>query len=71
MGNIYSTLTNREIEILGLIADGMKNGAIAENLFISSRTLESHKRHMLTKLHLKCTNELTCFAAANKNEIAK
>ncbi len=64
MGNLSGNLTKREIEILRLVSKGMKNGAIAEKLFISSRTVETHKRHLLIKLHLKSTSQLTCLAAA-------
>ena len=43
-------LTDREREILKLLADGMSNGDVAEKLFISQETVKSHVRHILTKL---------------------
>lgn len=63
-------ITKREKEILSLIAEGIKNAEIAERLFISPRTVETHKSHLLRKLKLKCTAELTCFAVLKKEELA-
>jgi len=43
-------LTQREREILQLLADGMSNADVAQQLFISQETVKSHVRHILTKL---------------------
>ena len=43
-------LTQREREILQLLADGMSNGEVAAKLFISPETVKSHVRHILAKL---------------------
>ena len=43
-------LTQREREILQLLADGMSNADVAGRLFISQETVKSHVRHILTKL---------------------
>jgi DNA-binding NarL/FixJ family response regulator len=43
-------LTQREREILQLLADGMSNADVAQRLFISQETVKSHVRHILTKL---------------------
>ena len=43
-------LSKRELEVAGLVASGMTSGAIAERLFLSERTVESHLEHILTKL---------------------
>lgn len=59
-------LTKREVEILLMIADGMKTGEIAEKLFISPRTVDTHKTHLCRKLMLKSTIELTCYAVNHK-----
>jgi two-component system, NarL family, nitrate/nitrite response regulator NarL len=71
MGNINGNLTEREKEILILIAEGMKNHDIADKLFISSLTVGTHKAHIMKKLNLKCTAELTCFAVSNKVDFEK
>jgi DNA-binding NarL/FixJ family response regulator len=59
-------LTAREIEILKLFAGGMSNQEIADKLFISIRTVESHKNHIMQKLELKSTVDLIKFAIKNK-----
>ncbi|MCG2607384.1 response regulator transcription factor [Acinetobacter sp. SM34] len=43
-------LTNRETEILNLVAQGMSNREIAEQLFVSKYTVESHIKHIYRKL---------------------
>ncbi|MDQ3669614.1 MAG: response regulator transcription factor, partial [Actinomycetota bacterium] len=43
-------LTQREREILQLVADGMSNADVAAKLFISQETVKSHVRHILAKL---------------------
>jgi DNA-binding NarL/FixJ family response regulator len=43
-------LTEREREVLALIAEGLTNTAIAYRLFLSERTIEAHVRHLLLKL---------------------
>jgi len=43
-------LTRREKEIAGLVADGLGNREIAERLYLSKRTVDSHLEHIFTKL---------------------
>ncbi|WP_448613116.1 response regulator transcription factor [Modestobacter sp. URMC 112] len=45
-------LTEREQEVLGLVAEGWTNTGIARRLFLSERTVETHVRHVLEKLDL-------------------
>lgn len=47
-----SGLTDREREVLGLIAEGLTNAGIARRLDISERTVEVHAQHVFTKLQL-------------------
>ncbi|MFD0479981.1 response regulator transcription factor [Nonomuraea thailandensis] len=46
----FSTLTSRELEVAGLIAEGVRNKDIAARLVISQRTAEGHVEHILEKL---------------------
>jgi len=46
-------LTRREIEILELISTGMTNGEIAEKLFISPNTVDTHRKNLLAKFDAK------------------
>ena len=58
-------LSNRETEIVKLIAEGLSQKDIAEQLFISVRTVETHKKHILEKLNLKSTIDLVKYAIRN------
>ncbi len=60
--NPENSLSKREIEILKLFAEGNSNPQIAGKLFISTRTVESHKNHIMQKLSLKSTVDLVKFA---------
>ena len=64
--NKEDLLTHREIEILKHYAEGYSNQEIADKLFISIRTVESHKNHIMQKLELKSTVDLIKFAIKNK-----
>lgn len=55
-------LTKREREIVKLIADGMTNQEIAERLFISPRTVDTHRSNIMQKLDIKNTAALVRFA---------
>jgi DNA-binding NarL/FixJ family response regulator len=59
-------LTPRETEILRLFAGGRSNPEIADELFISVRTVESHKNHIMQKFELKTTVDLIKFAIRSK-----
>lgn len=55
-------LTQRENEILRLVAKGYAYGDIARELFISTKTVQNHVRNILTKLHLRSRYELMRYA---------
>jgi len=55
-------LTKREVEVLRLIAEEYSNPEIAEKLFISTRTVDTHRRNLLEKLELKNTAGLVKYA---------
>ncbi|MCK9486218.1 MAG: response regulator transcription factor [Dehalococcoidia bacterium] len=58
----YDTLTPREREVLQLIAEGLSNQAIADELVISVKTVEAHRAHIMTKLHAKNRTDLIRYA---------
>jgi DNA-binding NarL/FixJ family response regulator len=55
-------LTAREVEVIQLIAQEYSNGEIANKLFISVRTVDTHRRNLLDKLNLKNTAGLVKYA---------
>ena len=56
-------LSNKESEVLGLISKGLTTKEIAAKLFVSSRTIETHRANILKKLEVKNTAELIKKAA--------
>jgi two-component system response regulator NreC len=58
----YDLLTNREREVLQLIAEGLSNQQIADVLVISVKTVEAHRSHIMTKLHAKHRTDLIRYA---------
>jgi NarL family two-component system response regulator LiaR len=50
--NLFQELTERELDVLRLVADGKKNQEIAAILVISEKTVKTHITNILTKLHL-------------------
>jgi DNA-binding NarL/FixJ family response regulator len=50
-------LSEREREVLALMAEGLTNAGIAKRLFVSDRTVEAHVRHVLTKLGIAETTD--------------
>ena len=55
-------LTERELQVLRLIADGNTNKAIARLLTVSVNTIETHRKHIMDKLDLHNTAEMVRFA---------
>jgi len=60
-----SQLSARQVEILKLMGDSLSNQEIAERLFISVRTVETHKNHIMQKLNLRSTVDMIKFAIKN------
>lgn len=59
-------LTPRETEIIRYIAEGLTNREIASKLFLSTVTVDTHRKNILAKLGLKNTASLVKYAADNK-----
>ncbi len=59
-------LTPREKEVLELIAEGYTNPQIAEKIFLSPFTVDSHRKNLLAKLNVKNTATLIKLAVENK-----
>jgi DNA-binding NarL/FixJ family response regulator len=59
-------LTEREMQVLKLVAKGMSNREIADNLFISENTVKNHVRSILEKLHLHSRMEAVVYAVREK-----
>ena len=64
-GQAIVPLTKREKEILKMIAEENTNQEIAEKLFISPRTVDTHRRNLLQKLNVKNTAGLVRYAFEN------
>jgi DNA-binding NarL/FixJ family response regulator len=60
--DLYETLTAREREVLQLAAEGYSRGGIAARLFISPRTVESHRAGVMRKLDLRTHTDLVRYA---------
>ncbi len=58
----YELLTDREREVLQLVAEGRTSAEIAERLFISPRTAEGHRANLMRKLNLQTQADLIRFA---------
>ena len=63
---ITPRLTDRELEVLGLVAKGMNNRDAARELFISENTVKNHVRNILEKLQLHSRMEAVMYAVREK-----
>jgi DNA-binding NarL/FixJ family response regulator len=61
-GSAWKTLSQREREVLKLIAEGYKNKEIAKDLCISLKTVEKHRANLMKKLDLHNAAALTVYA---------
>ena len=65
-GDDRPVLTRREIEVLQLIAEGLTNAEMAEKLFVSVTTIDTHRKNLLAKFNAKNTAALVWAAAQMK-----
>src|SRR5438067_615733 len=63
---VAAKLTEREMQVLRLVAQGLNNKDIAEKLFISENTVKNHIRNILDKLHLHSRMEAVVYAVKEK-----
>ena len=60
--NAFHALSERELEVLKLIAEGLSNAEISNRLFISEKTTKSHVSNILSKLHLADRTQAAVYA---------
>jgi two-component system, NarL family, response regulator LiaR len=60
--NAFRELSDRELEVLKLIADGLTNAEIADRLYVSEKTVKSHVSNILGKLHLADRTQAAVYA---------
>src|SRR5436305_14192126 len=60
--NLFTDLSDRELEVLRLIADGLSNADIADKLVISEKTVKGHVSNILSKLHMFDRTQAAVFA---------
>lgn len=60
--NFFTDLSDRELEVLRLIADGLSNAEIARKLVISEKTVKGHVSNILSKLHMMDRTQAAVFA---------
>lgn len=65
-GNDSQTLTPREREIIVCVVKGLTNKQIAEQLYLSTHTVITHRRNITKKLQIHSTSGLTIYAIMNK-----
>jgi len=60
--SFYAELTDRELEVLKFIANGLSNSQIADQLVISTNTVKGHVSNILSKLHLADRTQVAVYA---------
>ena len=61
-------LTRREVQVLELLAQGLRNATIAKRLFVSTKTVDHHVSAILTKLGVPSREEAVAFAQQKKKK---
>ena len=63
--NPHERLSDRELQVLRLIAQGRTNGQMSDALALSTKTISTYRRRILNKMRLKTNSELTLYAVKN------
>jgi len=63
-------LSNRELEVAGLVADGLTNRAIGERLHLSERTAENHVKNIMDKLGLDSRTQIAAWQAVQATKLS-
>jgi two-component system response regulator NreC len=64
-------LTDKETEIMLMLAEGLTSNEIADKLFISKRTVDTHRTHIMQKLGLKSSPQLIKYAITKSTSLKK
>ena len=65
----FDQLSDRELEVFQLIGQGLATREIAERLFLSTKTIETHREHIKAKLGLRSSGELLRYAIEHAMEL--
>jgi DNA-binding CsgD family transcriptional regulator len=65
VATVRSVLTERELEVVRLIARGKTNREVGEKLYISEETVKSHVRHIISKLRAENRTHAVAIVAMN------
>jgi non-specific serine/threonine protein kinase len=65
-GQVHVVLSRREEEVAALVAQGMSNRQIAQELFLSERTIENHVSKILRKLEFASRTEIAAWATQQR-----
>ncbi len=63
---LTESLTDKELEVLKLVCEGLSSKEIGDKLFLSSRTIETHKNNLMKKFNVHTTGKLISLAIKNK-----
>ena len=65
------SLTNKEMKVLSLLAEGLTTNEIAEKMYIGGRTVETHRANIMQKLNLKSSPQLIKYAILYSENLKK
>jgi DNA-binding CsgD family transcriptional regulator len=66
---VWASLTDGELRVVALVARGMRNRSIAEELYLSRHTIDTHLKHIYLKLDIHSRVELTVLALQQRSSI--